>query len=415
MNNSNDIFEILYASNCRKDSDGSKYNDYIGPIRVSSAFDRAIGRSLVVTRDVKQGELLFISTPVLRASADQARQLWFNERANDISTFNKRSGSLNDIAETLLVDACISCEDANILQSCMALVGSTHSKSSETSLDVLLGNSCCNDFDMMQKGSESSANEWQQIVRRNAFGADFITTDYVEQRWMADFETHGNDVSTWFRPGRLLSLYPLASMINHSCIPNAVRVFVNNNDGYEFMIVHACQNIQEGEEIFWSYVPVIDSYAIRLKTLKATHNFVCQCERCKAEANSWKTNEYLSKINRNVIKLISSITPNVSEMIPSEMDLIREQVNSLEHDLFLPSNTVVSSSNEVKRYLRVGFFRLYSIYLNGSLLQCQNDEQTDRLKIKNELLNFCTQLHFALAACHNASTEHISVSQFYYS
>lgn len=404
-----DIFEILYATANRNKPNSLKGNDFTGPIRVKYDSNTAIGRSLIATRDVKQGELLFILSPLLRANVDQAREIWLRDRTNDGTASSEHVVTLSDIAETLLVEACRNCEDANVLQSCLTLVGSTFSNSSESSLDILLGCASCTDTGTPQKGSEIAVSEWQQIIRRNAFGSDFITSDYIEQRWLSDLEIQGRDVSTWFRPGRLLSIYPLAAMINHSCIPNAVRLFVNHKDGNEFMIVHACQNIPKDDEIVWSYVPVIDSYTIRLKTLKSSHNFMCQCSRCMAEAHLWKTSECLLRLSRNITKLLSS-TNKVSEISLSDMDALQQQVHSLEHDLLLPSNSFVSSSNEVKRFLRVGFFRLYSTYLNGCLLECQKLEQNDRLKTKKELLSICTQLHFALAACHNASTEHISVS-----
>jgi SET domain len=418
MIKSDDIFDILFAKDAQEESNIPLQHEYIGPVQVINSTDTTLGRSLIVTRDVCPGELLFVSSPLLRANVDQARQLWFDGQTSNATDNGFRETcfkSLHEISETVLVDECRTCNDVTVLKSCLSLVGSVHSKPSQSAMDVIVGRNVTSKADGdsdIQEGNQISADEWKQIIRRNAFGSDFITSDYIEDRWRVDMQTYGNNLSSWFQPKRLLGLYPLASMINHSCVPNAVRVFVNQRDDKELMIVHACQNIPKGNEVVWSYIPVIDSYPIRLKTLKSTHNFVCQCTRCKAEAHLWKTNECLINLHKNVTKLLSSTTSSALEAITDTeiFDSFQKQIHCLEYDLLLSTNLIISSRNEEKRYLRVGFFRLYSLHLNTSLLRCQNLEQAERLKIKYELFNVSSQLHFSLAACHNASTEHISVS-----
>ena len=203
-------------------------------------------------------------------------------------------------------------------------------------------------------------------------------------------------------------------MINHSCVPNAVRVFACD-DTKEYMIVHACQDIGKGNEIEWSYIPVTESYTNRYKYYKFTHGFVCQCPRCQLESSLWKTNEYIIKLTKQISQQMLQST-NTSEQLSS----LTEIVNLLEKDLLVPNNTIVTSSNELKRYIRIGFFPLYLQFINLTLLECQqilvqqggNDPVTNDIVInkKKDLLTICTQLHFAFVTCHNASTEHISVS-----
>ncbi|KAG6556974.1 hypothetical protein Mapa_001390 [Marchantia paleacea] len=74
-------------------------------------------------------------------------------------------------------------------------------------------------------------------------------------------------------------LYPVISIINHSCAPNSVLLF----DGKR-AIVRAMQKIDRGSEVTLSYVELANSTKTRQKALKEQYYFVCQCTRCmKAE------------------------------------------------------------------------------------------------------------------------------------
>jgi hypothetical protein len=332
---------------------------------------------------LRQDELLLVTAPVVRANVNQVLQRF--QREQDETTTNV---SVDRISEQVLLEACQSCHDRGIVNSCTALEGASCSDVLVTNLDRFLGK------DTTTIPLSMSDSDWLQIIRRNAFGADFITADYVQQRWQA------SSTDTIYTPGRLLALYPLAAMMNHSCVPNAVRVYQS-----DLMLVHACQTIPCGHEITWSYIPVIDTYPIRQTTLKTTHGFICTCERCRQEAILHKTNEHFSHVLSKQIAKLCHDDDNADKK--ETISAIHEMVSLLENDLLLPTNTILTSSNEVKRYIRVGFLRLYLKHVNHSLLECQ--QQTDTAQ-KKELLKLCTQLHFSLASCHNASTEHLSVS-----
>ncbi|KAL7118030.1 hypothetical protein ACP275_03G110000 [Erythranthe tilingii] len=70
-------------------------------------------------------------------------------------------------------------------------------------------------------------------------------------------------------------LYPVISIINHSCLPNSVLVFEER-----LAVVRAMQNIPKGAEVTISYVEIAGSTITRQKSLKEQYFFTCSCSRC---------------------------------------------------------------------------------------------------------------------------------------
>ncbi|KAH6799925.1 SET domain group 37 [Perilla frutescens var. hirtella] len=70
-------------------------------------------------------------------------------------------------------------------------------------------------------------------------------------------------------------LYPVVSIINHSCLPNSVLVFEGR-----LAVVRAMQHIPKGTEVLISYVDIAGSTITRKKTLKEQYYFSCACPRC---------------------------------------------------------------------------------------------------------------------------------------
>jgi hypothetical protein len=293
------------------------------------------------------------------------------------------------------------------------------------------------------------------IIRRNAFGPDFVTNERVQQKWMEymnntnesnknNLERKNSMVNNMFRPSRLLGLYPIAAMLNHSCIPNAVRVYIVTPPSQsstkqppprEYMIVHACQKIRPGEEIVWSYIPVIQTYPQRQSVLQQTHGFVCDCRRCQMEQTIWQETKQLHSLSNLIRQQLQNLMENETatktstpdELLPPPpaascfFSVYAPAVSELENEI-LNHCDAIKWTNEMKRYVRVGFLECYMEYLNGALYWLLSptqlpkpsidDSSTSRIPTRADLLSLCTQLHFSLAACHNASTEHLSVRAF---
>jgi hypothetical protein len=77
-----------------------------------------------------------------------------------------------------------------------------------------------------------------------------------------------------------VGLFPMASMMNHSCAPNSSHYFECGNKRLPKIIIRATCDIEEGEEICYPYVPLFDSTASRRESLLNSYGFVCSCSRC---------------------------------------------------------------------------------------------------------------------------------------
>ncbi|KAI3424678.1 uncharacterized protein J3R85_010433, partial [Psidium guajava] len=70
-------------------------------------------------------------------------------------------------------------------------------------------------------------------------------------------------------------LYPVISLINHSCLPNAVLLFEGRT-----AVVRAVQQIVRGSEVLISYIETAGSTTTRMKSLREQYHFACACARC---------------------------------------------------------------------------------------------------------------------------------------
>ncbi|WJX33102.1 hypothetical protein P8452_21348 [Trifolium repens] len=70
-------------------------------------------------------------------------------------------------------------------------------------------------------------------------------------------------------------LYPVVSVINHSCLPNSVLVFEGT-----VASVRALQHVPKGTEVLISYIETAGSTVTRQKALKGQYLFTCVCSRC---------------------------------------------------------------------------------------------------------------------------------------
>jgi hypothetical protein len=193
-------------------------------------------------------------------------------------------------------------------------------------------------------------------------------------------------------------------MINHSCVANAVRVYVG-----EVMVVHASRDIQAGEEIVWSYLP--PTLPDRRERLRLQHGFVCHCQRCTLEQDVRKASFAVDEIE-SVLQSAAEWNERLIDVVSLDSARTQKLVDAykaMEDKVFASS----SLSNEYKRYLRVGYTQLHINFLNIGLLMMKNnqtDDSNQNTSSREDFLMIATQLHFSFCACHNASTEHISVS-----
>jgi SET domain len=408
---------------------------YVGPVQVVGD-DRhdGRGRRLVTTTNVEAGELLFITSPVVTAPVHKVHQLWQEQQASDISAAVKPALSLQEIAEEVLLNECQRLLDPEMeaasstasdhqqsslhgaqcfLAHCLSALEGIHpeasSSSSVPSLARLLG---LKDAPRTTSNSTLTNEELRQIIRRNAFGPDFVTLQSLERKWGFAANDSANETTNtpWLLPAttRVLGLYPLAAMINHSCLPNALRVYAQwppNSSSLqqkECMVVHACHDIAAGHEVVWSYMPPVQPVRQRQTMLHTTHGFVCTCPRCTLE---WTTEMPLLPLGPEIIShpnhQLDSITTGQRDALLDRLD----QLDVTERVPFLENVWATSTlSNEQKRYGRTSYLSYYIQHFNTTVT-CGNEWDDS----SEAALTLATHVHLALAASHNASTEHLSV------
>lgn len=87
------------------------------------------------------------------------------------------------------------------------------------------------------------------------------------------------NTSTKNKPGGLgRGVFPLLSLLNHSCAPNVTFRYVEDDS----MECFAIKDIRADEELFSSYISLNDDTETRRDILRAGWNFECQCVRCVA-------------------------------------------------------------------------------------------------------------------------------------
>ncbi|KAI9598568.1 hypothetical protein BDF19DRAFT_346444, partial [Syncephalis fuscata] len=72
-----------------------------------------------------------------------------------------------------------------------------------------------------------------------------------------------------------VGVYPVASLLNHSCRPNCIYRF----DGVQLQVI-AQRPISAGEELTISYIDWIYGPNERTNQLERQYFFQCQCLRC---------------------------------------------------------------------------------------------------------------------------------------
>ena len=345
---------------------------YIGPISIAceGGNDAAVvhGRGLVTTRDVSPGECLFASTSIVSANVNEVRKSYLQQEGCGL--VDNAGTKLQQLAEDNLVEKVESLYEVlgdeeiqpkeNVERARRLLDAFTLQMSDEVVpkmgsaadgfMGILLATSNKQQYSSTDIKDRANLDRETilSIIRLNAFGPD-RSYDKVAKCWTANAD--GENCCN-----RLLSVYPLSAMINHSCIPNAVRVFgcVKSDRGNEVMIVHACSNIPKGTEITWSYVPSTTPHAPRREHLQSNYGFECKCERCIMEEQVMNMTEH---------KELWAIADDYWSMNHNnnggETTTMATLVPSIEN-IFSSTKQL---SNEAQRYLRVGYSTVRSEHL----------------------------------------------------
>jgi SET domain len=77
-----------------------------------------------------------------------------------------------------------------------------------------------------------------------------------------------------------LGLFPLTSMLNHSCVPNCAHSFLIRPGQRPKLVMRTIRACEAGEQLTYNYCRLYASTSTRRAQLERCYSFVCDCPRC---------------------------------------------------------------------------------------------------------------------------------------
>ncbi|KAL5400143.1 hypothetical protein PMIN04_000279 [Paraphaeosphaeria minitans] len=118
--------------------------------------------------------------------------------------------------------------------------------------------------------------------------------------------------SNAYTTGNSLGLFPKGARINHSCRPSTSQYW---NPQTRRRIVYANRRIEEGEEIFATYIPLLYSHEARQKRLDQ-YGFKCTCEAC---AQGQEMLQASDQRRQDLQKAFAAFEPQLTLSIPQSV------------------------------------------------------------------------------------------------
>ena len=77
---------------------------------------------------------------------------------------------------------------------------------------------------------------------------------------------------------QMRAIFPMTSMLSHSCHPNVEQTISDHSGGLSLDMV-TVRPVTEGEQIYISYTELLAPTLVRQHTLLTNKLFLCQCDR----------------------------------------------------------------------------------------------------------------------------------------
>jgi SET domain len=428
------------------------------------------------------GDVLFVTPPTVDASVEAALRVYMAKggrtvslqdiaetlllkemkrvlRNNSINNNNKKKNSSQKVAASFVVLQSQHLQNETTSDKQQQEQSSSSSSSpvvddKDKLLSILLGNG---DEDTVKKllndGKYTLLNnnndEWLRgIIRQNAFGPDFHHYARIQDEMASQDPSRHNNCSKSYT--RILGMYPLAAMINHSCTTNATRIFVpvlvgNNNHNnttttttttiVNLMVAIATQDMAPGQEITWSYISPIQGRAERQAAL-SHYGFTCHCPRCccirdhdhdhyqQQWDNDDNDDDNDNKDRIFAAQLLRGCSDGKRSAKEADNNQQEEEVILRRHSLR------VSLTQQYMNYFNQELSQLLLLQQqqqqpsttgpSASLEEAQAQQQRQQQQQQQlytrykEILQHATSLHESFVVIHNASTEHVSIVHLCY-
>ncbi|EGG21385.1 SET domain-containing protein [Cavenderia fasciculata] len=301
-----------------------------------------MGRCIMATRDIKQGELILRVAPFGCALSDDQIDL------NCGSCFRKikyyKSEKCNSCKTNLLCEICIKDptivsmhqEECSLISFLQKHYPNAQTRDFRFMIRVLLSGRA-NKLGRITKEKTPQLWNQQPFIYDSYEDLASLTTDVskIESKQLQSFTVATNSITNFFaavKGPKYLSdpftkqeifdlypkilfnaheyidplthyeigrgIYPTASYINHTCLPNTTWY----NDDHGLILYRSSRDILKGEEITTSYLDILKPKLQRRKDLKQ-YSFVCQCERCLNEKLGYLCSECGEELTEKQIEI----------------------------------------------------------------------------------------------------------------
>ncbi|XP_050530308.1 SET domain-containing protein SmydA-8-like isoform X2 [Daktulosphaira vitifoliae] len=273
----NSIAQYLLSENDSSDMDGWTVSE-----------NTVAGRGLIATKNYNPGEVIFMDVPLIKSP----RVLLNNEaNKNLICAVCFQNGPLQACSGGCRWPVCnTKCAKSKLHTVECAYIRCLrpNSSSSEWSIGLYNAVAAVRGLTMFKEGSYNyfyntlqknttvkpvfEVEELKKNVKSKLNQKDEVIMQTVCKIMDANaFEVVINQVTS------LRGLYPVASFMNHSCVPNTMHNFDNKLR----MVVKASVPIKKNQEITTSYTHLIWSTPLRQHHLLVSKQFLCTCFRCR--------------------------------------------------------------------------------------------------------------------------------------
>ncbi|XXH02240.1 hypothetical protein Hte_008608 [Hypoxylon texense] len=145
-------------------------------------------------------------------------------------------------------------------------------------------------------------------------------------------------------------LFPIGSRMNHNCNPNVFWRYSVRTLGVE---VIAMRDIEVGEEITQSYVPLGLSYKDRKQGLK-NWNFTCTCSLCASSKSQRAASDKRRERLLDIYHELNDGATGKANITESTVRELAQEMESLIHEEKLEAQQLVYYGVVARAYMRVG-------------------------------------------------------------
>lgn len=152
----------------------------------------------------------------------------------------------------------------------------------------------------------------------------------------SDIQRYGNNLdilglifrNNAYDTGSEIGLFPKIARINHSCRPNAAYYW---NEKLKRRFVYATRDIEEGEEIFVSFISLLLTREQRQKKL-ARYGFTCTCPACSQKENDL---QHSDQARLDIEKAMKAFSSQMNLTAPTHPSAVRKARKNAESSLQL--------------------------------------------------------------------------------